>query len=273
MTSGVLDVVWRSALTSLRWAVFSFGPIKTATALRGAVLRVRDRAVLERMRAAHAQYPRATQGAFAKRIGKYSALKALTWRPVYSAFVRINRARGRPVDDVIQRTVRGFPGGEFFANIRHRPSTAMYSLLARRLERCDGARIAERARLGDELARAIGDVVLVPGMRAPLRTHWVFTVVAERADEFVALLRAEGFDGTRVATLTALPVPPSRPDADPRESRSLVQSLVYLPLYPELGEATRARLARIVRKHAQSLPEFTPAAPSECFAVKPTPAS
>ncbi len=247
-------------------SMFSFGPIKTATALQGAVLRVRDRAVLEGMRAAHAQYPRATQGAFAKRIGKYSALKALTWRPVYSAFVRINRAQGRPVDDVIQRTVRGFPGGEFFANIRHRPSTAMYSLLARRLTRCDGARIAERARLGDELAFAIGDVVLVPGMRAPLRTHWVFTVVAERPDDLVARLRADGFDATRVATLSALSPSDGRADAEPRDARALVSRLVYLPLYPELGAARAAQLGGIMREYASL-------APSPNLDAQPTPAS
>ncbi len=247
-------------------SMFSFGPIKTATALQGAVLCVRDPAVLAGMRAAHAAYPRATQGAFAKRIAKYSALKALTWRPVYSAFVRVNRALGRPVDDVIQRTVRGFPGGEFFANIRHRPSTAMYSLLARRMERCDGAHVAERARLGEDLARAIGDVVTVPGIRAPLRTHWVFAVATERADELVASMRANSFDATRVATMTAVPAPESRPETDPREARALVQSLVYLPLYPELGAARTARLAELVREHALH-------ARSEAFSVQPTPVS
>lgn len=245
-------------------SMFSFGPIKTTTALQGAVLRIRDGAVLQRMRAAHAQYPRATQGAFAKRIGKYSMLKALTWRPVYSAFVRINRALGRPVDGVIQRTVRGFPGGEFFANIRHRPSTAMYSLLARRLEHCDSARIAARARLGDDLARAIGDVAAVPGMRAPLHTHWVFTVDADRPDELVARLRNEGFDATRVATLSALSASDGRADAEPREARALVSRLVYLPLYPELGAARAARLGQLVREHASL-------APSADLNAQPTP--
>lgn len=247
-------------------SMFSFGPIKTATALQGAVLRVRDRAVLERMRAVHAGLPRATQGEFAKRIAKYAGLKALSWRPVYATFVASCESRGRSVDDVIQKTVRGFPGGDLFVKIRHQPCAAMFALLARRLERCDGSRSAERADLGNGLARAIGDLVAVPGMRAPIHTHWVFTVMADRPDELVKALREAGFDATRVATLTAIPAPEGRPELDPREARALVSRLVYLPLYPELGRERTAQLADLVRRHAG------PAAAPE-FRVQPTPAS
>lgn len=247
-------------------SMFSFGPIKTATALQGAVLRVKDRDVLARMRAVHATLPRATQGEFAKRIVKYGGLKALSWRAVYAAFVALCDARGRSVDDVIQKTVRGFPGGDLFVKIRHRPSAAMYALLARRLERCDGARTRERGLLGDELARAIGDAAFVPGMRAPEHTHWVFTVAAERPDELVANAREAGFDATRVATMTAIPAPEGRPELEPREARALVARLVYLPLYPELGRARTAQLAEIVRRHAGA-----PAASN--FDAQPTPAS
>jgi dTDP-4-amino-4,6-dideoxygalactose transaminase len=246
--------------------MFSFGPIKTATALQGAVLRVRDRAVLERMRAVHAALPRAPQGEFAQRIVKYSGLKALSWRPVYSAFVASCASRGHSVDDVIQKTVRGFPGGDLFVKIRHQPCAAMFALLARRLERCDGSHAAERADLGNGLARAIGDLVAVPGMRAPIHTHWVFTVLADRPDDLVQCLREAGFDATRVATLTAVPAPEGRPELEPREARALVSRLVYLPLYPEIGRERTARLAELVRRHAG-----TAAVP--VFGAQPAPAS
>jgi dTDP-4-amino-4,6-dideoxygalactose transaminase len=233
-------------------SMFSFGPIKTATALQGAVLRVRDAAILARMRAVHATLPRSTQGEVARRSAKYAGLKALTWRPVYSAFVALCAARGRSVDDAIQSTVRGFPGGDLFQKLRHQPSPALLSLLARRIERDDGARTADRARLGEELARAIDGAVLVPGMRAPLRTHWVFAVLASRPDDLVAALRAEGFDGTRRATMTALPAPIGRPECDPREARAVIDRLVYLPLHDGLAGERLVRLAEIVRRHAGS---------------------
>jgi dTDP-4-amino-4,6-dideoxygalactose transaminase len=246
-------------------SLFSFGPIKTATALQGAVLRVRDRGVLERMRAAHASLPRATQGEFARRVVKYAGLKALTWRPVYAAFVAACAARGRSVDDVIQKTVRGFPGGDLFPKIRRRPSAALLSLLARRLEREDGVRIAQRALRGETLVRAVAGAALVPGSRAPLRTHWVCALAVDRPDELVASLRAAGYDATRTATMTALPAPPGRAECEPREARALVGRLVYVPLHAGLGDAHVARIAEIARRHAA-------AAGATALAAQPTPA-
>ncbi|MBL8861585.1 MAG: DegT/DnrJ/EryC1/StrS aminotransferase family protein [Planctomycetes bacterium] len=238
-------------------SMFSFGPIKTATALQGAVLRVRDPAVRARMRALHAQYPRASQGEFARRVVKYAGLKALTWRPVYTTFVASCGWRGVGVDEVIQKTVRGFPGGDLFQKLRHRPSPALLSLLARRLEHCDGSQAAERAQLGERIASELAGAVLVPGSRAPVRTHWVFAVAVERPDELVARLREAGFDGTRVATMSAVPAPAGRPELEPREARALVARLVYLPLYPGLGAARAARLVDLVRRHAGAVAPST----------------
>ncbi len=234
-------------------SMFSFGPIKTATALQGAVLRVRDRSVLERMRAVQATWPASTQGAFAERIVKYAGLKMLTWRPVYSAFVRITRARGRSIDDVIQKTVRGFAGGDLFVKIRHRPCAALLSLLARRLEQCDGSRARARGLFANGLAQALSHAAVVPGMRAPLHTHWVFTVLVDRPDELVARLRDEGFDASRVATLSALPAPNGRPELEPREARAMLARIVYVPLYPEMGWNAAARVADVVQQHARGV--------------------
>jgi dTDP-4-amino-4,6-dideoxygalactose transaminase len=231
-------------------SMFSFGPIKTATALAGAVLRVKDGALLARMRAAHAAWPQQSQGQFAQRIAKYSGLKAVSYRLPYSGFVRWCESRGSTMDEVVQKTVRGFPGGDLFVKIRHRPSPALLALLARRLERCDGRRVAERAALAARLAEAIGGAAAVPGLRAPLHTHWVFTLVAERPDALVDALRAEGFDATRVATLSALPAPAGRSELDPREARALLTRLVYVPLYPEMGWETAERIAAVVRASA-----------------------
>jgi dTDP-4-amino-4,6-dideoxygalactose transaminase len=198
-------------------------------------LRVRDRAVLERMRAAHAAWPAATQGAFAERIVKYAGLKLLSTRPIYAAFARITRARGRSIDDVIQKTVRGFRRRRPVRQDPPPPCAALLSLLARRLERCDGSRVADPRRVRERARAGAERFAAVPGMRAPLHTHWVFTLLVDRPDELVARLRDEGFDATRVATLSALPAPAGRPELEPREARAMLARIVYVPLYPEMG--------------------------------------
>jgi len=59
-------------------SMFSFGPIKTAAALAGGVLCVRDPSIWPRCASASWRKPVQERGAFAQRTFKYAALKALT---------------------------------------------------------------------------------------------------------------------------------------------------------------------------------------------------
>jgi dTDP-4-amino-4,6-dideoxygalactose transaminase len=233
-------------------SMFSFGPIKTATALAGAVLRVKDRAILERMRAVHAQWPSQSRGGYAKRILKYGMLKAISQPLLYSGFVHACRACGTTHDAVIQSTVRGFKGGDFFQKIRHRPSPPLLALMHRRFVKGSTKRIKGRIERSRRVIDAVGSGLEIPGVAAPLHTFWVFTLLSNRPDELVAQLRAAGFDATRVATMSALPPPADRPHLDPREARALLARIVYLPVYPELPSSRVERLAGIVRAHSLS---------------------
>ncbi|MBK7645589.1 MAG: DegT/DnrJ/EryC1/StrS family aminotransferase [Planctomycetes bacterium] len=98
-------------------SLFSFGPIKTAAALAGGVLVVRDAPMRARLRAEQARYPLQSSSAYFWRLWKYSFLKFLTLRLPYSVFARFCELRGKSLDEVIQGTVRGFKGGDFFEKI------------------------------------------------------------------------------------------------------------------------------------------------------------
>jgi dTDP-4-amino-4,6-dideoxygalactose transaminase len=251
-------------------SMFSFGPIKTATALAGGVLVVRDRAILERMRAAQAQYPVQDRRKYFTRILKYSSLVALTKRPCYTAFVQWCRSRGKDHDQMIQGSVRGFAGGDFFEKIRHRPSAPLLRLLARRLEsrnrwRVDG-RVARAERLIRGLARAQGRVA-VPGADLAFHSHWVFTLLVDDPERVVAELREAGFDATRAASLRSVPAPAGRPDLEPEEAQRILAHTVYAPCYPEMSERAvdlmAAAIVRAVERSPQDLADvvLTPAQP------------
>lgn len=233
-------------------SLFSYGPIKTATALAGGVLVVRDPLVLAGMRASGASWPMQSRGGFAQRIVKYGLLKSITQPLLYSGFVRACTAFGTTHDAVIQKTVRGFAGGEFFQKIRHRPSPPLLTLMARRLAQGSARRVNGRTACARRLIETAGAGVEIPGAAAPLHTFWVFTVLSNRPDELVLDLRAHGFDATRVATMSALPAPADRPELEPRESRALLARLVYLPVYPELRRGRIEEMATIVRRHSSA---------------------
>ncbi|HUG90882.1 MAG TPA: DegT/DnrJ/EryC1/StrS family aminotransferase [Planctomycetaceae bacterium] len=99
-------------------SLFSFGTIKTATALGGGLAVVRDAALLARMRAQQANYRVQVRWSFFQRVWKCSLLKAVSTRRMFGLFVRVCRWLGIDYDRLINDSVRGFgiphracPGG------------------------------------------------------------------------------------------------------------------------------------------------------------------
>jgi dTDP-4-amino-4,6-dideoxygalactose transaminase len=227
-------------------SMFSFGPIKTAAALAGGVLVLRDRAMSARLAEEQARYPLQSSSAYFWRLWKYAFLKFLTLRLPYALFVRVCALRGRKVDDVIQGTVRGFKGGDFFQKIRHRPSAALLALMGRRLAAADGSRIAARVRAALDLRARIGTSCELPGGDAPFHSYWVFTLASARPQELVARLAEAGFDATQAATLRTVPAPPGRPESEPRAAQEILARTLYVPLYPEMSTRAIERLARVL---------------------------
>jgi dTDP-4-amino-4,6-dideoxygalactose transaminase len=113
-------------------SMFSFGLIKTATALGGALLAVRDPALAAAMRAAEERWPAQRRRAFFAKTAKAAAFKALSARPPYALITGLAAAAGRDHDLLVNRLAKGFPGPGFLERIRHRPAPPLAALAARR---------------------------------------------------------------------------------------------------------------------------------------------
>lgn len=224
-------------------SMFSFGPIKTAAALAGGVLVLRDPEVLGRMRARQEGWPLQERGKYLTRTFKYAGLVGLTKRPTYAALAKGCELAGKDLDQLIQGSVRGFAGGDFFEKIRHRPSPALLSTLARRIERSNAWRVDGRVARARRLLRQLPAGVAVPGSQNPSHSYWVFTVLVDEPDRVVRDLRAAGFDATRAASLRTVPAPSGRPDLEPREAQRILARTVYLPCYPEMPESAIDEMA------------------------------
>jgi len=230
-------------------SMFSFGPIKTATALAGGVLRVPDEDLLGAMRSAQAALPLASTRAFALRCMKYAGLKALSTAPLYTLFALACRLPGRELDDVVGSLTRGFGGTSLFEKIRRRPSRALLALLHRRLALFDEQRLRRREQLGATLAEGLPETLGQLGRAAPAHTHWVFPVVAADPAALVRALRGAGFDATRKATLDVVRSPDG--EREPSVTVDLAEHLVYVPVYPELSERAFTRLTEALHAFAE----------------------
>lgn len=221
-------------------SMFSFGPIKTNTALAGGVFEVRDPDLLERMRSLQQRWPVWSNQAFLKRILKYAALRRVATRPGMWMLDRAARMGGSTHDTIVARAARGFPGPDFFRKIRRQPAPALLDLICRKLEKYDPARIDAREARGWELARRLSARLPVPGIAAQRPTFWVLTVLADDPQSLVRRLWKEGFDATRCCSLRPVG------EQDLPLAQRMLDHLVYLPFDPAIPPAELDRMVRIV---------------------------
>jgi dTDP-4-amino-4,6-dideoxygalactose transaminase len=227
-------------------ALFSFGTIKTATALGGAILDVRDPEQLAAMKLSRDRQPLWPRAAFLKKVARACAMKLLSYELTYGACVRLCRALGWSHEDRLHRSVRGFHG-DLIESIRHAPNAPLLALLQHRLRTYPEYHIPRRTEVAREALEHLPPGVRALGTGAPQHTHWVLAVLCEEPDRLIEHLRAHGLDATRAATVTAL----EREGQVPRNCARLRDELVYIPAGPEFSALAQARLER-------ALDSFTP---------------
>jgi perosamine synthetase len=232
-------------------ALFSFGSIKTAPALGGAIAYVRDPMLHDRMRQEQELWPVQGRKEYALRVLRFAGLLALGSPYVYELFVRAAARAGLDVDALVNRSVHALkpPTGadrdRFGEWLRRRPSAALLALLRRRLETFDADRLTRRSQHGEQAASALLPSVFHPGRVAAERTHWVFPIAVRDPGRAIATLRAAGFDATATTSwIAAIEPPPGRVDMRPEASARLMARVVFVPAYPELPDRAFARLLR-----------------------------
>ncbi|MHC4935503.1 MAG: DegT/DnrJ/EryC1/StrS family aminotransferase [Planctomycetota bacterium] len=226
-------------------SMFSFGPIKTATALAGGILRIRDPERRARLRARQAEYPVQSRAAYLKRVLFFCGLRWLGDRRVFGLFVRVCRLLGRDFDQVLNGSIRNFPAETFFASLRRQPCAPLLHLMARRVRTYRNEALDRRAERGALLARHLPPESH-PGRAADPHTCWVFPVRVPDPATTVATLRQHGFDATADGSLKPVEATDHRPDAAPETARALLTSAIYLPLYEQMPQREVERMGRVL---------------------------
>lgn len=223
-------------------SLFSFGPIKTATALGGALVRVQHGDLITQMAAIQAAYPLQSRVKYLRRIVKYAGLKFLSGPIAFGCLARTCRWAGVDLDRLVNGSVRGFERRELLRQIRQRPCAALLSLLERRLARFDLRRLESRAALGQGMVDRLAGAATVPGAAACDHTHWVLPVLSSQPNRLIERLHMAGFDATQGQSLCVVDPPPDCPELDPSDARATMTGIVFIPFYPELSPAAWVQL-------------------------------
>jgi len=218
-------------------SMYSFGILKTSTALGGAVLRVRDEEVLGRMREIQASYPLQGRMGYLYKLLKAFGLVAVSRPRPYDLLTRVSTWFGSDLDALVGGAVRGFPPREpdatFFRRLRQRPSASLLALLSRRLRTFHKERLTRRASAGERFARRLRTADLHPGRHSLQRTHWLFPVVVENPGVLIEGLRRQGLDASQAtSSIGVVEAPAGR--TSPAAASLVMSGVVFLPVYPEL---------------------------------------
>jgi dTDP-4-amino-4,6-dideoxygalactose transaminase len=240
--------------------MFSFGPIKTSTALGGALIRVRDDALLRRMREIQSAYPVQPEAKQRKRILQFMGLKIATARPVLGAIYRFYRARGMDYEDALADKVRDVAPLKTSANLRFQPSATMLWLMRRRLESFSTASIEARTRKGELLRDAIGGHAALPAQANAHHDYWVFPILSAAPRDMIRALRAEGFDAADLPRSQHIAAPPGRPGLEPATAAQVMRDLIVVPCYDAMPDREVRRLASVIRRVGSELPKRAMAA-------------
>lgn len=219
-------------------AMFSFGPIKTASALGGGLVRVSSAALRQRMAETLKNDPVQSRFSFARRLIRFSALKLLSGKRSASVLRRCVERLGFDFDSFASSAARGFASSDLLPRIRRQPSTPLLRLLRRRWRSYDFARVERRIHMGRLLDNRIN------AHHDASHSYWVYPLFVDVPIVVIDRLRAAGFDATCKTRMTVVPaVDDSRA---PSSTQSWWKHVVFLPWHPEMPDEAVEEMADLV---------------------------
>ena len=239
------DAAWRGD-DRADASLFSFGAIKTATALGGAICRVRDRALLAKMRQIQSRQPVQRVPRLPLKPLKFAALKALSNKLVFAAMTTVGGWLGRDVDRILSGLTRGFSGGNLLQEIRRQPPIGTLKLLNHRLRTYDHRRIDRRMAHARRIIDRLGMVKGKTELRDFRHSFWLFPYLTDDADQLLPELRRQGFDTTQRGRMEVVSAPSDRPHLNCPQAAELLRRTLFLPCYPELSEIAIDRMCDVI---------------------------
>jgi perosamine synthetase len=227
--------------------MYSFGPIKTATALGGGLMIVREAETLAKMRALQSHYPLQSNAKQRKRIVKFIGLKVITSRPVLGLITRSFARRGLNYENALADRVRDVAPLKEASGIRQQPSAMMLWMMNDRLYGFRMKDVQERQTAGRELTRLIADVATLPGQANRHHDYWVYALLHAEPKSLIQGLRQAGFDAADLPRSQHITAPADRPELEPANAALFMSKVVVLPCYAEMPQREIDRQAEVIR--------------------------
>lgn len=215
-------------------SLFSFGPIKRATALGGAIAVFQSPELADSFRKAQSSLPVQPVLGFIRRLVKLLMLHLLSRRSAYSILFRLIAHVGRNPDTMVANSAKGFPAAQLLQQIRQQPCTPLLRLLNRRIRMADLHRYAgHAARFDTAITSLLPNGVAAYGSNHRIHRFWLCPILLDQSEEIAVRLRTQGFDATSTHRMTVI-----SDNETGSSTKQAFERVLFLPCYPEISNAT-----------------------------------
>jgi dTDP-4-amino-4,6-dideoxygalactose transaminase len=228
-------------------SLFSFGMIKTATCLGGALCRIENPELLAQMRSIQSRQKVQTKGRLLFRILKAFLLKLISLAPVFGVVAGTGKLLGKSVDDLFSNSTKGFPGADLAAQIRNQAQPGIYRMLLYRLQNYKVKRIDQRRRNADFLLKNLGPELVSETLWQANHSFWLFPYFTEHAEALIDRLRSGGFDSTRRGSMVVVSAEEGVDHNNCPNATRLLNQTVFLPCYGEMPQKAMDQMCTLIR--------------------------
>ena len=230
-------------------SLFSFGAIKSCTALGGAVALIKDKQLAHKMETIDQVYPQKSEFWYLNRLFKFYWLKLLSLPSLYYQIINLMRLLNLDVESTIKKATLGFPTGDLLVKIRYRTPKRLLWFLNYRLSHCEN--FEERIQRGKSFIKMLPNNLTIPGNKAEYNSFWVMPILIDSPDTMATKLRAEGFDSARGnRSLFAIDAKPNTPNhLLPIKSQYSMAHILCVPFSPLLTSQESKYLAKLIAEN------------------------
>ncbi|XP_014771339.1 uncharacterized protein LOC106869918 [Octopus bimaculoides] len=218
--------------------LFSFGTIKYCTCLGGAIAKIRDKAIYEKMDHIQDNYSCQSSNNYLKKIMKCCLLYLLLDCPnLIKPILCILQILYLDYRQSVTKLVRGFPGDLMYL-IRFQPSLALLLVMLHRFETFSPDEINICCFKGEYVSHQLANIVTVVGHKSPINTYWLFPIIVKNPFEVMNGLNSLGVEAHRSSTQLTFIESDQKPEDTsvdlvpyyPHEAKHLMKNIIYLPV-------------------------------------------
>ena len=234
---------------------YSFGAIKTATALGGALIHVREPDCLMTMRTIQDRYPLQNPRRYRRTILKYAVLKLMSSRIGFRILVCCGRMRGMSVDSILRKMTRGFTSQNLLLQLRKQPCRGLLNLMCRRILNYDQKRVNRRIVNAQRIVERLGLHQSPVHASGSEHSYWLFPYETKIPGPLMERLSQNQFDTAQYGSLSVVQPPEDRPEQECVRARQRMDATVFLPIYSDIPLTAVDRMCDVILETETGLRE------------------